>query len=444
MSNTVFNNHPLINNSNQYFLEKKYLSVHSEDRDITKYPNSSEFEILLPQEYLNVASARLYSWSFPSNYNVFSTLMYNVTMTYKFTNLYNPGEHSFNDPLTEGIFAALYSNKNKEFVFDNIVFENKNKEFVFEIEAGFYNPTQMATELTNKLNSSVTKVINKFFNEPENAITYATAKSLFLQYDRFKVVYNNVGQTLWFGNNADQFILTNGSNLFNRAVIDATCVRKNMIPEWSNWGLPYYLGFTKCDAQSYDYQEYLKAFPVDGPLYTSVEFNVPRFYYGDAEPGQSDNGYWLLPVLPGALVYFLKAPFKINFMGPSYIYMEVDGMNCIDETAPWNLSNYTIHNNQTNGIVNSSFAKIAIPTTPISQWYDSDSPSYKYWNPPAERIGKLKFKLRYHNGAILQFGQFEYSFMLEFNILKPQIERSYSIVDARGLGQVQSFGSKFV
>jgi len=430
MSNTVFNNHPLINNSNQYFLEKKFLSVHSEDRDITKYPNSSEFEISLPQEYLNVASARLYSWTFPANYNVFSKIMHNVTMSYKFTNLYNPGEHSFNDPLTEGIFAALYS--------------HKNNVFEFEIESGFYNPDQMATELTNKLNVSVTRFINLFFNEPANAITYATAKSLFLHYDRFKVVYNTVGQKLWFGNNADQFILTNGSNIFNTVIVDASCVRKNMIPEWSNWGLPYYLGFTKCNTQSYDYQEYLQAFPNDLYIYTSVEFNVPRFYYGDAEPGKSDNGYWLLPVLPGALVYFLQAPFKINFMGPSYMYMEVDGMNCIDETSPWNLSNYTIHNNQTNGIVNSSFAKIAVPTTPISQWFDSDSQAYKYWNPPAERIGKLKFKLRYHNGAILQFGQFEYSFMLEFNILKPQIERSYSIVDSRGLSQVQSFGSKFV
>ena len=432
MNNNIFNNHRLTKNSNQYFLEKKYLSIHSEDRDITKYPNSSEFEILLPQEYLNVASARLYSWSFPSNYNVFSINMYNVTMTYKFTKLYNPGEHSFSDPLSEGIFAALYA--------------NKDREFLFEIEPGFYNPEQMAIELTNKFNTSATHIINLFFDNPANAVTYATAKSLFLQYDRFNIVYNSVGQTLWFGNNADQFVITNDSNFYlNRVVVDATCLRKNMLPEWSNWGLPYYLGFTRCNAQSYNYDEFLQKFPVDVPIYTSFNsLNVPRFYYGDADPGKADNGYWLLPVLPGAMVYFLQAPFKINFMGPSYIYMEVDGMNCIDETSPWNLSNYTTHNNQTNGIVNSSFAKIAVPTTPISQWFDTESDSYKYWNPPAERIGKLKFKFRYHNGALVQFGQFEYSFVIEFNILKPQIERAYSIVSADNLDQLQSFGSKYI
>ena len=70
-SNNTFNTHPLIPNSNQYFYEKKYLSIHSEDRDYSKYKGSSEFEISLPQEYLNVASARLYSWSFPANYNIF-------------------------------------------------------------------------------------------------------------------------------------------------------------------------------------------------------------------------------------------------------------------------------------------------------------------------------------------------------------------------------------
>ena len=37
--------HPLIPNSNQYYIDKKYVSIHSEDRDIIKYPRSGEFEI---------------------------------------------------------------------------------------------------------------------------------------------------------------------------------------------------------------------------------------------------------------------------------------------------------------------------------------------------------------------------------------------------------------
>jgi hypothetical protein len=164
---------------------------------------------------------------------------------------------------------------------------------------------------------------------------------------------------------------------------------------------------------------------------------VPRFFY-------ETNGYWLLPTLPGASVYFLKAPFNVNFNGSNYIYMEVASMNNIDETSPWDLTSYTKTHNQTNSTTNSAFAKIPIKINDSSRWYDNDSGPYKYWNPPAERISKLKFKFRYHNGQICEFGQFQFSFMLEFNILKPQQERSYSIRNAFDLGQNQSYGSKFV
>lgn len=421
----INSNHPMIKNSNQYFMEKKFISIHSEDRDITKYPNSSEFEIMLPQEYLNIASARLYSWSFPANYNVFSATYFNITMTFKFTNLYNPNEHPFSNVLTEGIYAAL------NFYGD--------KEILLYIETGFYNPEQMSVELTNKFNISVTRVIDNFFNTPKDwgGNDYTEAKNLFEisgGYNRFKIVYHTVAQKLWFGNTADQFILTNESAaLVNRFAINSDCTRKNRLPEWNNWGLPAYLGFTRCNTKAYTVEEYLSLFPNEGEIYTSVLNDsklVPRFFYGDAVVGSGDAGYWLVPTLPEAEVYFLEAPFKISFMGPGYMYMEIDGWNCIDETSPYNLSLYTSQTNKTNGIANSSFAKIAIPTTPISQWFDIEMGPYKYWNPPAERIGKIKFKLRYHNGTLVQFGQFEFSFMIELNILKPQIEKNYNITSA--------------
>ena len=42
------NSHPLIPNSNQYYIDKKFVSIHSEDRDIFRYAKSTEFEIELP------------------------------------------------------------------------------------------------------------------------------------------------------------------------------------------------------------------------------------------------------------------------------------------------------------------------------------------------------------------------------------------------------------
>lgn len=430
-NSTLFNNHPLITNSNQYFLEKKYISIHSEDRDFTKYPNSSEFEVLLPQEYLNVASARLYSWSFPANYDVFSVPTYNVTMTFKFISLYNPGAHDTSDPLLEAIFTCLY--------------ENMDNEYIIIIEPGFYNPDQIAVELTNKFNEVITNTIYTFL---QDNVKYSDVAKIFSQYSRFNIVYNNVTQKLWFGNSADQFVLTNDSqSYFKKDFVDATCYRRRTLPEFSNWGLPAYLGFTRCASYSYNaYDSSLKPGDEKYSVDTSLDNidKVPRFYYGDAIPGSGDNGYWLLPGAPNATVYFLQAPYKISIMGPAYMYMEVDGMNCIDETVPWNLSQYTSTHNQTNGIVNSSFAKIAVPTTPISQWFDNDMTPYKYWNPPAERISKFKFKIRYHNGQLVEFGQFEYTFMIELSILNPQQERSYSIRNASDLNQNQTFSSKYM
>ena len=420
MSNTIFNNHPIIKNSNQYFLEKKFISIHSEDRDITKYPISSEFEILLPQEYLNVVSAKLSSWSFPSNYSVFSIKSYNIVMSFKFLNLYNPGEHGNPDQLTYYIFAALY-----EYIIND-------KNILITIEQGFYNPDQMATELTNQFNQTVTNIITIYLNDPNNSVPN-NIKTQFLAYNRFTIAYNSVSQKLFFGNNADRFILTNElAASITSNIVNQTCQTRNLIPELVNWGLPSYLGFTRCNVKALTVSEFIELLN-ETPFYTNllnINTLIPRFFY-DA----NNDGIWIEPDpgLIGSTIYYLEAPFKISFMGPSYLYMEIDGWNCIDETSPYNLNLYTIQTNKRNSIVNSAFAKIPIPTTPISQYYDNEMAPYKYWNPVAERISKIKVKFRYHNGLLADFGQYEYSFMLELNILKPQQERTYSIVNAYDL-----------
>jgi hypothetical protein len=138
-----------------------------------------------------------------------------------------------------------------------------------------------------------------------------------------------------------------------------------------------------------------------------------------------DDGFWLLPNvdLTNSNVYWVEPTYKLNLMGDAFLYMELGGQNCIDETQPYNISNFTLTTNKTNGIVNSAFAKMAIPSTPLSQWFDKESLPYKYYYPPAERIRKIKVKIRYHNGQLADFGVFKYSFMLEFSLMVPQILR---------------------
>jgi len=394
---------------------KKYISIHSEDRDVLKYPNSSQFEIELPEDYLNVASLRLIQWTFPANYNTFSAFNSNVTMSFKINAPYNPGENYNSNVYQQRIFEALWA--------------NYNKNYVILIEDGFYNPAQMCAELTNKFNYVVTKEISEYFILQGWTDTLAEFRANG-GYDRFIIVYNNVSLKLWFGNTSDGFILTNETILASSNIENNfSCVSgRNNVPEYSNWGLPSNLGLPRINVSSVSSAE----FGTNSSVANYGDIVVPRFYYGDVTPG--DNGYWLLPNLDmsGSSVHWVEALYKINLMGNAYIYMEIEGQNCIDETQPYNTSKFTTTTNMTNGIVNSSFAKMAVPSTPLSQWFDRESVPYKYYYPPAERIRKLKIKLRYHDGRAVEFGVFNYSFMLEFTLAVPQIERD--VKQLNGLG----------
>jgi len=392
-------NHPLIPNANEYMYEKQFISIHSEDRNQLKFPSASEFEIELPQDYCNVQGVKLDCWSFPSNYSVFSFSQNNISLIFQITDPYNPSEFTNNNPLLLAMCDAMWA--------------YKGQSYVAVIEEGFYNPRQMATELTNRMNSAVSIVIANYIkiNAPDLLDQFNQIGG----YDQFVVSYNEVGQRLWFGNKSSNFIINNSSLLYAfDSFNDSNCV-KHQYPDFSNWGLPPYLGFSRCDATA------------------SVSSNgtYPRFYYGSATtPG--DNGYWLIPdsqylgTNANIPVYYLEAPCKINIMGQSYFYLEIEGMNTIDEMIPFAVNKFTTTTNGNTGVVKSAFAKIPVTTTPISQWYDNYSAAVKIYNPPAERIRKLKIKVRYHNGVLVDFGTTEYSIQLEFMLLRPQNKREYS------------------
>ena len=414
--------HPLIPNSQEYIYYKKYVSFHSQDRDMLKYPSASEFEIEMPQDLLNVAALRLTNWTFPANYNTFSNFNSNVSMTFKINNPYNPNINGVSDILVQKQFEYF--------------FLNQNKLYEIFIEEGFYNPQQMVTELTNKFNQSINLALTTYFTQksvdpsltPVQQQEYLNVLNQFESkggYSNFIIVYNNVSQRIWFGNVCDGFILTNETQLIKKELFEnSRCGPRVSLPDFDNWGLPGNLGLTRCNAIS-----------VSGSSLTNVTdfaghngIVVPRFYYGDVFPG--DNGYWLLPnpALTGSEVHWVQCFEKINLMGPAYFYMEIEGNNCIDETSPYNVSEFTLKTNQTNGVVNSAFAKIAVPTTPISQWFDRDSIPYKFYNPPAERMRRFKIKIRYHNGRLANFGVFNFSFVIEFTLQMPQMLRASNSV----------------
>ena len=366
----------------------------------------------MPEDLLNIYTVRLSEWSFPANYSTFSSINSNITMTFKINSPFQPSSQGYSIPLYDEIFKCLF------------LLQNDN--FTITIEDGFYNPDQMATELTNKFNYAVTVKIRNYFSDTSGTyydpVTFPTLLAQFNSnggYTNFIIVYNIVSQKLWFGNTTDGFILTNttyvANNLDNISE-PSYCYIKKQLPDSSNWGLASNLGLPPTNV----YSNNPDSITSDSNITTNGSVITPRFYYGDVTPG--DNGYWLMPnsSLPGSTVNWIECSFKINLMGPSYFYMEIEGLNCINETSPYNVSVFTTTTNETNGIVNSSFAKIAIPTTPLSQWFDRDSNPYKIFIPPAERIRKLKVKLRYHNGQLVDFGLYNYSFVIEFALIVPQ------------------------
>jgi hypothetical protein len=397
---TTSTNYPLIPNANEYMIEQRLVSIHSEDRDITKYPSSSSFEIELPDDYCNVTTVKLGAYTFPANYNTFSLTQANISMTFKIDVPFNPAEHNFTNPLLNAMFEALYAH------IDN--------DYIINISEGFYAPTQIAKELTNRFNDVINTYIYGYLtdNYPALIQEYINIGG----YTQFVIIYNDVTQTLWFGNKSSGFTITNDSKLYTlrREIISVQCIQIQL-DDFSNWGLPPYLGFSRCPTPT---------------VSNDTPGNYPRFFYGDAFTS-GDNGYWLIPdsYYQTTTVFYLEAPAKINLMGESHFYMEIAGLNNIDETSPFNLSTFTTRTNETNGIHNSSFAKIGVNTTPIAQWYDSNTDAIKIFNPPAERIRKIKIKIRYHNGMLVNFGKFPYSFNLIFQILRPQNLRSYLTFD---------------
>ena len=421
VNTNIFNtntSHPLIPSSQEYMYYKKYVSVHSEDRNIIKYPVASEFEIELPEDLLNVAALRLVNWSFPSNYNTFSTLNNNTVMSFSINNPYNPNINGITNVLAVKTFECL--------------FLSQTENYGIRIQDGFYNPQQMVVELTNKFNSFITNKLTDYFSAksidptltPAQQADYITALNDLNTaggYNNFVIVYDNVGQKIWFGNICDGFILTNQTRVVEDYITQPlNCDIKAQNPDFSDWGLPGNLGLTRCNMISSNEVNFINTPSI--AKYNGQ--NVPRFYYGDVFPG--DNGYWLLPnpILTNSSVQWVQSVFKINFMGPGYMYMEVAGQNCMDETCPFNVSTHTLTTNSTNGIVNSAFAKISIPTTPIAQWFDRDSLPYKWYYPPAERMRKFNIRIRYHNGQLVNFGEFNYSFVIEFTLQLPQMLRA--------------------
>jgi hypothetical protein len=334
---------PLINREQNYVLDRRLLTIHSVDRDITKWQHSNNFEIMLPETMYNVQSLRLVQSSFPGQYYVFSNNYQNTRFWF------STEDHT--EPM-----------------------------LLLPIQDGLYTPNQLALEIANKMNE--TWKLNN--HQLTNGV--------------FNVFYNEVSQKYFIGNTNSSFSLH-----FDKQVIydNVNCQNPTMWYYYANWGLPYYLGFEK-------------------KQYDSIDNTPPVDYLENCscpDPNAPD------------IIYYVEAPFTATISGEKCIYMEVDKYNSYDELYPYNKSSCQMYdNNAYNGKVNSAFAKIPIK----GAYTEQDSrclllQNIVEYDPPIERIVRLNFKFRFHDGRLVDFQNNNFDFTIEFNCLKNEIHKKYNV-----------------
>lgn len=374
----VQQNHPLIPRKQTFVLDRKLVTIHSEDRDHAKHPLANQFEIQLPQDLENVQSMRLVDCTLPVNFSTFTNDYQNIK--FQFTIFPNPRTDKYT------IYDAL----------------NEHNPYIVEIDEGFYNnPTEMAKEIAGKMNDAVQNTLLKIAQQDE----------FDPYYSHFQCYFDYVGKVLLIGNDFDDFQLNFDVPMQYDLPV---CEQPNMWGLYTKWGLPYYLGFEK---NNYETSEYVNGIKYD---YNNTIFCPPSML----------NRYIDITNNNKPVSYIISAPFPVTMFGESAIYMEVDKYNSMDELTPYINSFDTTDVIKYNGIVNSAFAKIPIIDVPLAQIFDSRNSflqNISQYFPPVKRISKLKIKFRFHDGRLVDFGNSNLNFTIAFNMLKDEMARDYEV-----------------
>ena len=393
------NDHPLIPREQTFSVNRKLITVHSEDRDINKWPNANHFELQLPQTYTNVETIALVEYSFPTYYYTFSNESQNTKIT--FTANVSMGSYGQTDPI------------------------------VVTISPGFYSPTQLAAEMQNQLNLAVR----------------ALSPSLLASYNNFRVFYDEVRQRLLFGNTTDPFTFVyNAPESYDQEPCYAPCINAAAAAaaaaasaqpsatirwnQYTNWGLGYNLGFVKCLTSECGNPN--DVFNANKAVAIPVTSSQSVYYAVNLSPPAV--GYEWLTVSPGATGYVLVPPNPPSLNGASDMYLEIDKYNYLDEMQPYSRHTNNNRNNDYNGIVNAAFAKIPLRTKPTKivsalEYTYGDEPQdtsqgFSTFFPPLDKLSKLKFKFRYHDGTLVDFGGQNFSFTVALYMYRDEIARS--------------------
>lgn len=408
-------NYPLIPNQNTYFKQDKIVCINSEDRNVIKYPQSNSFEILLPTDIVNVSSIQLKNWMFPINTNTFSYSRNNLQLEFTMRPMTKTSTNL--DPL--GSTGNIISENYIEIVNDVLSISNT---FIATINEGKYTDATLSYEIQNQMNVVVDRAISKYIVENH-------LESDYTPYIFFNIILSKPDSKFWFVNTLNPFEFTDSKLYKTNNLIGEVfnpCSNDKMFTSYTYYGLPAYLGFQELPAISNVCNDKYEL-TVMSNLYSSAP-SAPYSLINGLIP----NSYISLPLLSFQQNIVNGEYINVNFIKPlnsytlvlyTHIYLEIEALNCGDETKPFTNNEFTRVTNQGNGSVNSFLGKIPLFSTNNIEYATSNGGSEKqpisYFNPPLERLRKLKINLRYHDGTNVDFGLNSWDFALNVNSYLP-------------------------
>jgi hypothetical protein len=313
-------------------ISTRMVTIHTEDRDVLKYPFENSFEIVLPTVLKNTMSVELFDIVLPTFY-------YNVSDYFQNTKLWFSIPLYFADPVE------------------------------ISIPSGCYAAEDISTVIGNKLNEATSTKLR-------NLGVYVSPAS---QYIHFTVSYSTIERKFAFHNTQSTFILWfDKQSTYENGQMQFDCWKM-----LKNWGLGYNLGFYK------------------------------NGYEAEIDVGITASGTG--PSVSNT--YHIVSTNIADFSTFTTIYMEMDTFNWIDEIRPYSIGTTDFYNNDFTGHVNNAFAKLHLTSSSSDGLNAKYVPVEKFKRVlphVIEKIGRLKFKFRYHNGIPVDFNHQSFNFSLKF------------------------------
>ena len=346
-----------------YLFHRKIIAVHSQDRDINKWPKSNEFEVKLPINYKKVSSLQLLSIQLPKKYNIFSNYNQNTKLKYA---------------------------------------SGAGVDTTIQINDGTYTPQQMCAMLTDKL-TGITVVYNdidmKFYFYSDNEFTIHAGEN---------ITYNNLCTT----NNVYNYTFNWGLPFylgFEKKSYTSTETDFTIID--GDGSLNSITG------------KHVIVSPVPAPVYgeEDIYLEIDKYNYIDEiEPYSinTNNNITDVSYLSCVSLATLRGERSTNYSKITQNNLRQRGVKCLNKSS----NDYNgVYNSSFAKIP--IFIETGKNVTHDSAFLNN----IYYSDPPIETLSKLKFKFRYHDGRLVDFYNHPVSLTIGLGMLREDFDKGNKI-----------------